>query len=116
MSVLWIDDVRSADIDTVGGKAASLGELTEAGLPVPPGFVVTAETYRTFLETTGIGDEVFDALAVDDEGLAAAANRARELVVETPIPEAVREEILAAYRDLGGRADSEPDDRSEDCR
>ncbi|WP_256396317.1 phosphoenolpyruvate synthase [Halohasta litorea] len=113
MTVLWIGDVRSADIDTVGGKAASLGELTEAGLPVPPGFVVTAETYRTFLETTGIGSEIFDALAVDDDGLAEAAERARELVVETPVPEAVREEILAAYGDLGGLADTEPDDQSE---
>jgi len=113
MTVLWIGDVRSADIDTVGGKAASLGELTEAGLPVPPGFVVTAETYRTFLETTGIGSEIFDALAVNDDGLAEAAERARELVVETPVPEEVREEILSAYGDLGGLADTEPDDQSE---
>jgi len=113
MTVRWLDDVRSADIDTVGGKAASLGELTEAGLPVPPGFVVTAETYRTFLETTGIGSEIFDALAVDDDGLAEAAETARDLVIETPIPEAVREEILASYGDLGGLADTEPDDQTE---
>ena len=74
MTVRWIDDLRSTDLDSVGGKGASLGELTAAGLPVPPGFVVTASTYRTFLETTGIGDEIFDALAVDD-GLAREACR-----------------------------------------
>ncbi|MFO7833623.1 MAG: phosphoenolpyruvate synthase [Halohasta sp.] len=112
MTVRWIDDLRSTDLDSVGGKAASLGELTAAGLPVPPGFVVTASTYRTFLETTGIGSEIFDALAVDDD-LAAAAERARELVVETPVPDDVRAEIIAAYRDLGEWEDTEPDDATE---
>ena len=111
MTVRWIDNLRSTDLDAVGGKGASLGELTAAGLPVPPGFVVTASTYRTFLETTGIGSEIFDALAVDD-GLAEAAERARELVVETPVPDDVREDILSAYRELGeqseGDADAEP--------
>ena len=104
MTVRWIDDLRSTDLDSVGGKGASLGELTAAGLPVPPGFVVTASTYRTFLETTGIGDEIFDALAVDD-GLAEAAETARELVVETPVPDEVREEILSAYHELGEEGD-----------
>ena len=104
MTVRWIDDLRSTDLDSVGGKGASLGELTAAGLPVPPGFVVTASTYRTFLNTTGIGDEIFDALAVDD-GLAEAAETARELVVETPVPDEVREEILSAYHELGEEGD-----------
>ena len=109
MTVRWIDDLRSTDLDTVGGKAASLGELTAAGLPVPSGFVVTASAYRTFLESTGIGEEIFEALAVDnDEDLAVAAETARELVLDTPVPTAVREEILEAYRDLGGRGDTDP--------
>ena len=41
MAVLWLDDIRADDLESVGGKGASLGELTGAGLPVPPGFVVT---------------------------------------------------------------------------
>ena len=104
MAVAWLDDVRSTDLGTVGGKAASLGELTEAGLPVPPGFVVTAGTYRTFIEEAGIDEELFSAVDVDSEdseALEAAHERAHELIVETEVPENVRAEIVEAYRSMG---------------
>ncbi len=104
MSIQWLDDVRSTDIDTVGGKAASLGELTAAGLPVPPGFVITADTYRAFLERTAIDAELFRALDSAD-GVAEAASRARDLLTETPLPESVRQEVLTAYRSLAGGDD-----------
>ncbi|WP_338741383.1 phosphoenolpyruvate synthase [Haloplanus salilacus] len=103
MAVAWLEDVRATDLGTVGGKAASLGELTEAGLPVPPGYVVTAGTYRTFIEEAGIDDELFEAVDVDSDdsaALEAAHDRAHELIMETPVPESVREGILEAYRDL----------------
>ena len=45
--VLWFDDVRNTDVSIVGGKNASLGEMINAGLPVPPGFAVTAFSYET---------------------------------------------------------------------
>ncbi|MFD1635175.1 phosphoenolpyruvate synthase [Haloplanus ruber] len=104
MAVAWLEDVRSTDLGTVGGKAASLGELTEAGLPVPPGFVVTAGTYRTFIEEAGIDEELFAAVDVDSEdsaALAAAHERAHELIMETDVPASVREGILDAYRSVG---------------
>ena len=110
MSIQWLDNVRSTDLETVGGKAASLGELTDAGLPVPPGFVVTADTYRTFLEASEIDEELFAGLDVDpddDAGLAAAASAGRELIRETPLPESVRDEIITAYRSLGEGSDAE---------
>ena len=100
MPVVWLDAVGSADLERVGGKAASLGELTGADLPVPPGFVVTADTYRTFIEETGIAADLFEAVEVDHEdsaALAAAHERAHDLIVETPLPDSVREEVLAAY-------------------
>ena len=104
MAVLWLDDVDADDVDTVGGKAASLGELTGAGLPVPPGFTVTAETYRTFIQEAGIDEELFAAVDVDPEDSAAlreAEERARELILGTELPTDVREEILENYRQLG---------------
>ncbi len=104
MAVAWLDDVRSTDVDRVGGKGASLGELTAAGLPVPSGFVVTAGTYREFIEDAGIDEELFSAVDVDHEdteALREAHERAHELIMETPVPDDVREEIIAAYRDLG---------------
>ena len=105
MAVLWLDDIGSEDLETVGGKAASLGELHGADLPVPPAFVVTAGTYRRFIEESGIETELFEAIDVDAEdshALAEAAERAQELVCETPLPESLREEILGAYSDFGG--------------
>ncbi|AHF98796.1 phosphoenolpyruvate synthase [Halostagnicola larsenii XH-48] len=104
MAVLWLDEISADDLETVGGKGASLGELTGAGLPVPPGFVVTAGTYRSFIENAGIDDELFDVVDVDTDdssALATAADRAQELILETPFPEELREEILEAYHEVG---------------
>jgi len=112
MVLLWLDDVTAEDFDSVGGKGASLGELTAAGLPVPPGFVVTAETYRSFIEETGIDEELFEAVDVaveDSQALARAAERAQELIRNTEMPEEIREEILAAYDEVD---DSDGDDRN----
>ncbi|WP_380675965.1 phosphoenolpyruvate synthase [Salinigranum sp. GCM10025319] len=103
MAVLWLNEVRSDDLETVGGKAASLGELTAAGLPVPPGFVVTAGTYRSFIEESGIDEELFAAVDIDSEdsqALAAAHERAHDLIMETPLPDEVEVEILDAYRSV----------------
>ncbi|MFB6309783.1 MAG: phosphoenolpyruvate synthase [Salinirussus sp.] len=107
MGLLWLDDVRAEDLGTVGGKAASLGELSAAGLPVPPAFVVTADTYRNFLEETGIEAELFEAVDVDAEDSAAlstAAERASELIEGTELPADLREEILTAYDRIGENA------------
>jgi pyruvate,water dikinase len=107
MTVLWLDDIGSDDLETVGGKAASLGELHGADLPVPPAFVVTASTYRAFIEESGIETELFETVDVDAEDsseLAEAAADAQQLITETPLPAPVREEILAAYDNLGENA------------
>ncbi|MDF9745372.1 phosphoenolpyruvate synthase [Natrinema salsiterrestre] len=104
MAVLWLDEISAGDLEKVGGKGASLGELTGAGLPVPPGFVVTAGTYRSFIEEAEIDEELFAAVDVDVDdsaALADAANRAQELIVETPFPDELREEILESYREVG---------------
>ena len=104
MAVLWLEDVDAGDVGTVGGKAASLGELIGAGLPVPPGFTVTAGTYRAFIEDAGIDEELFAAVDVDPEdstALREAEAAAEELILETPLPDAVREEILERYRTMG---------------
>ncbi|UTF52132.1 phosphoenolpyruvate synthase [Natronosalvus rutilus] len=104
MAVLWLDEISADDIETVGGKGASLGELTNAGLPVPPGFVVTAGTYRRFIEDAGIDEELFEVVDVDVEdsaALASAADGAQELILETPFPDELREEIIESYREVG---------------
>ncbi|WP_254528282.1 phosphoenolpyruvate synthase [Natrinema gelatinilyticum] len=104
MAVLWLDEISAGDLERVGGKGASLGELTGAGLPVPPGFVVTAGTYRSFIEEAEIDDELFAAVDIDVDdsaALADAADRAQELILETPFPEDLRSEIVESYREIG---------------
>ncbi|MFD4675148.1 PEP/pyruvate-binding domain-containing protein [Lentzea sp. NPDC058450] len=72
---------------TVGGKAANLGELTRAGLSVPQGFCVTTDAYREVAEA--------DALA------ATTPENARRTLLETPVPQEIRDAIVAGYRELG---------------
>jgi pyruvate,water dikinase len=104
MAVLWLEDVRADDLESVGGKAASLGEMMSADLPVPPAFVVTADTYRSFIENTGIDEKLFTSADVDTDdskALAEAAETAQKLITETPMPEELHEQINGAYDRLG---------------
>lgn len=108
--IRWIDDLDGDDRSVAGGKAASLGELTAAGLPVPPAFVVTAESYRSFIEQAEIAEDLADLTDVDVQeptALTEASARARELIVESKFPEELHDEIIEAYGELDG-ADSTP--------
>jgi len=104
MLVAWLSAVSASDVNIVGGKAASLGELSSHNLPIPTGFTVTADAYRHFIESTEIADELFDAVDIDIEdsrALAEAERRARQLILEAPWPDETRSEILSAFKDLG---------------
>ena len=57
--VLWFENLRKTDIPVVGGKNASLGEMIHAGMPVPPGFAVTAYAYEKFLKQTRIAKKIY---------------------------------------------------------
>ena len=103
-SVLWFDEVDKDDVDSVGGKGASLGEMANNDFPVPGGFVVTAQAYRRLLQDTEIEDELEEALDVDVEDsdeLEEAHESAVELIKDAGMPDDMREEIEAAYEELG---------------
>jgi pyruvate,water dikinase len=99
------DDIRVGDVDVAGGKGANLGELLAAGVPVPPGFVITAGAFAVALEAGGVRDELRVAardVDVDDPAaLTSAAQRMQELVHKAGVPDVMREEILNRYRSLG---------------
>ncbi len=100
MVIRWFEDIEGDDVESVGGKGASLGELAGAGLPVPGGFVVTVDSYRTFLEESGVGAELLDTVDVDPDDTAAvaeAAERAQELIEGASVSETIRRAILDAY-------------------
>ena len=104
-SIVWFDQVGRDATPLVGGKGANLGELTQADIPVPPGFVVTTSAYRAFLQETGLDRriaELIEGLNVeDDEALQDTACQVRAAIEEAPMPAGLREQIEAAYRELG---------------
>ncbi|MFI7633454.1 PEP/pyruvate-binding domain-containing protein [Nonomuraea sp. NPDC049400] len=85
---LGFSEVHAGMLAEVGGKAANLGELTRAGLPVPPGWVLTTEAYR----------QVAQGLETSGDGL---AERAGRHLLEAPVPAAVHEAIVKSYTALG---------------
>jgi len=104
-NIMWLAEIRKEDIPYVGGKGASLGEMTSVGLPVPKAFVVTAQAFRRFLVETGIEDTVFDRLKdldVDDaDTLEAAAQDAINTVLSVDIPEYLKKEVNFSYDKMG---------------
>jgi pyruvate,water dikinase len=105
--VRWFDTIHLADTPLVGGKGANLGELTAAGLPVPPGFVVTSEAYRHAIEEAGVGPGLARVLGEarpdDPSALAEAAAESQDLVRQVPLPDDLRAAVLDAYHRLGDR-------------
>ena len=105
--VLWFDELRREDVDLVGGKSSSLGELTSATkVPVPYGFATTAHGYRHFMETTGLEPRIREELAkltdVEDSALLREVTaNIREMICEQEMPEDLAEAIRVAYEELG---------------
>jgi len=104
-SVVWFKDVGRDDLGLVGGKGANLGELTRANIPVPPGFVVTADTYFHFLAQNGLEPvlkkELFGLDVSDSRALNERAERIKQRIIEAPMPAHIADEIKAAYTELG---------------
>ena len=103
--IAWFADVGRDDVPLVGGKGANLGELTQAGIPVPPGFVVTTNAYREFITQSGLDMQlaaILDGLDVEDDAqLNERAAAVREAIESTPVPPQMQAEIAAAYEQLG---------------
>src|SRR3712207_5317111 len=102
--VLSFDDIDRAALPIAGGKAANLGELIRAGLPVPAGFCVTTAAYDLVAGDAGL-DSTLAALAETPPDatprLAELAAAARAALLEAQVPEALAEAIAEAYRALG---------------
>lgn len=99
------NELRHEDIPLAGGKGANLGEMVQAGLPVPPGFVITAPAYRLMLTETGILKKISEILEnvphKDPNELAHVEKTIRPLIENAKIPEVLAEEILTSYKSLG---------------
>ena len=108
--IRFFKELTIDDVPLVGGKNASLGEmyreLTPQGVRVPNGFAITAEAYRYVLTEAGAWDALHDALddlhPDDVTDLARRGARARSVIYAAPMPDDLRDEMLAAYRTLRG--------------
>ncbi len=105
--VAWLEEVTKDDVPLVGGKAANLGELLRAGIRVPPGYVVTAEAYKKFMEETGLFQKVLEIIKGIDvnntEQLEEASKKIKQLILDTPMPRDLEELIRSYYRELAKR-------------
>ncbi|HXH04783.1 MAG TPA: phosphoenolpyruvate synthase [Candidatus Competibacteraceae bacterium] len=110
--VLWFEALGMHDVERVGGKNASLGEmishLSAAGVQVPGGFATTAEAYWEFLETSGLTERIHNELATldveDVTRLAEAGGRIRQWVIDAPLPPALEQAIRQAYARMEAEA------------
>ncbi len=103
--VVNLDQIAKADVEIAGGKGANLGELIHAGLPVPPGFVVTAPAYLEAMQRGGVREalrtRVAEAAEADTATLDALSADLRALVHGAGMPTDLAAEVVAAYRGLG---------------
>jgi pyruvate, water dikinase len=113
--IIWFADEGSSEVARLGGKNASLGEMTrkmrEQRIPVPEGFAVTAGSYWAFVDANGLRQPITAALLEVKEGklsLAAGAQRIRQMIARAQFPPAMAEAIRIAYRKLS------QDTRTED--
>ena len=111
--VIKLEQLGMGDVETVGGKNASLGEmisnLSSLGVSVPGGFATTSAAYRDFLSANGLDERIrqtLDALDVDDiDALTSAGASIRGWILDTTLPERLLSDIKSAWDDMSGGED-----------
>lgn len=102
--IKFFQDIRKTDVAIAGGKGASLGEMLNAKIPVPDGFVVLASAFDRFIEETSLKEEIEARLKeVDPEDtntVDKASNVLRDVIHDTPMPQDLTDEILEAFDEL----------------
>src|SRR3972149_7973622 len=105
-AIVWFQDVGKGDIARAGGKGPNLGEMTQAQIPVPPGFIVAAQAYFDFVEASGLRPKLEQMLAglnhQDSDALQKLSERIKETTIATPMPQELAGQIKEAYSKLGG--------------
>lgn len=106
--IKFFEELARNDVHIAGGKGASLGEMTRAGIPVPPGFVVTRAAFDRFLEETDLNVEIESALRKvnykDINSVDKASNTIRDLLHDERMPKDLQTEILDAYKELSRKS------------
>jgi pyruvate,water dikinase len=102
--VAWFEEIGKTDIPVAGGKGANLGEMTKARIPVPPGFIVTADAYYRFLKEAQLADKIRAQLKLlkpkDTKMLQETAFQIMQTISQAPMPPGMAEEIKKAYQKM----------------
>ncbi len=105
MNIKRISEISKDDVGIAGGKGASLGEMTRAGIPVPPGFVILAAGFDRFLHETNLASEIaaqLDNVNYEDVASIERASRViHDLIHDARFPKDIEEEILIFFKELG---------------
>ncbi|MBA7624670.1 Phosphoenolpyruvate synthase [subsurface metagenome] len=105
-NIVWFNEVTKKDIPLVGGKGANLGEMTNLHIPVPPGFIVTANAYYDFLRKSKITDKIRSLLKPLDynnsKQLQQIADQIKQLILNATMPPELASEIQQNYLKMGG--------------
>jgi pyruvate,water dikinase len=110
--ILWFTELTKNDIPLVGGKNANLGEMTQAKIPVPPGFAITAHAYQEFITKTGIAKKIYRIIdeTVTDKNSPAqyeeASKKIRTFIESTAMPIEIKKAIVEAYNELNKKTKS----------
>jgi pyruvate,water dikinase len=104
-AIVWFNEVTKKDVPLVGGKGANLGEMTNANIPVPPGFIVTADAYFDFIKKSKLIDKIHHLLEPLDPGdskqLQQTAAQIKQLILDATMPPELAREIEQAYIKMG---------------
>jgi len=109
--ILWFDKLGMADLDKVGGKNSSLGEmignLSQLGVSVPGGFATTADAFREFLDQSGLAEKIKSELQPldpeDTRALAATGEKIRQWIMDTPLQPALEQAVRAGHAEMQAR-------------
>ncbi len=105
--VLWFEELTKDEIPLVGGKNANLGEMTQAKMPVPPGFAITAHAYKKFITEAEIAQKIYRIIEEtvtetnNPKQYEEASEEARKIIEGTEMPKEIEEAIRHAYQKLG---------------
>ncbi len=102
--IKWFSELSNKDVSIAGGKGASLAEMYNAKFPVPPGFMITAQSFDYFLKKTGISDRIVEIIKTidmeDTEELQKKSREIRDLIEAQKLPKELEKEIIESYRIL----------------
>jgi pyruvate, water dikinase len=103
-SIVWFEEVGKDDVGSVGGKGANLGEMVNASLPIPYGFIITAQAYFDFIEKAGIKNKIFSLLDKlnfeNTHELSDASKHIGEIIIASELPNNLVKNIIKYYENL----------------